>query len=41
MKNLIKVLLKACHICYGMKVIEQASGDTIPCPACKGKGVVE
>ena len=36
--NIILHKLKTCHICHGMGVIEKPNGDTIECPACKGKG---
>lgn len=32
---------KMCKNCWGMKVLELANGDTIECPACKGKGYTE
>ena len=42
MKTLIRVFNKVmCKNCWGMKVIELQNGNTIECPACKGKGFTE
>lgn len=32
---------QVCRNCWGMKVIELPNGDTTPCPACKGQGIVK
>jgi DnaJ-class molecular chaperone len=39
-KKIIKFLLKTCHICHGIGTIEISGGDTLPCPACKGEGLL-
>lgn len=36
--GLITHYLTTCHICHGMGTKELPNGDTIECPACKGKG---
>lgn len=43
MKNILFIFinkLRACTTCHGMKVIELPGGNTIDCPACKGKGFI-
>lgn len=33
--------LRPCQRCHGMGVIEKPNGDTIECPVCKGKGLIQ